>query len=55
MKWLKNLIAYMLLVKKKDKIEEVMDRLCINYTFFNKIIISNWYLLLNINKILIEF
>ena len=37
-------------VEKKDKTGEGMDRFCINYKPLNKIIISDKYLLLNINE-----
>ncbi len=43
------------IVRKKDKVEEGMNRLCINYASFNKLTISDRYPLPNINEILSSF
>jgi len=42
-------------IGKKDRAEEGMDRLCINYAPFNKRIIPDRYPLPNINKMLSSF
>ncbi len=44
-----------IVVGKKDGTEEGIDRLCINYTFFNKLTIPDKYPLSNINKMLLSF
>jgi len=40
-----------IVVEKKNRVGEEMNRLCINYELLNKIIILDKYLLFNINKI----
>ena len=51
-----NLYAFnMIVVKKKNKAKERIDRLYINYELLNKIIISDKYLLSNINEICNRF
>ncbi len=42
-------------VGKKDRAEEGMDRLCINYAPLNKRTIPDRYLLPNINEMLLSF
>ncbi len=42
-------------VEKKDKIGEDIDRFCVNYRSLNKIMISDRYPLPNINKIYSQF
>ncbi len=44
-----------IVVEKKDRAGESMDRLCINYTSLSKLIISDKYSLLNINEMLLNF
>jgi len=44
-----------IIVEKKDKVEEKMNKLCINYRSLNKIIILDRYLLSNINEIYNRF
>ena len=44
-----------IVVRKKDRIEEGIDRLCINYTPLNKLIILDRYPLPNINEMLLSF
>ncbi len=42
-------------IEKKDRAEEGMDRLCINYTHLNKLTIPDRYPLLNVNEMLSSF
>ncbi len=42
-------------VKKKDRVEEGIDKLCINYVPLNKLTISDRYFLFNINEMLSSF
>jgi len=42
-------------IEKKDGVGEGIDQLCINYASLNKFIISDKYLLPNINKMLLSF
>ena len=44
-----------IVIGKKDGVEEGMDRLCINYTSLNKLIIPDRYPLPNINEMLSNF
>ncbi len=51
-----NLYVFnIIIVEKKDKVEEKMNKLCINYRSLNKIIILDRYLLSNINEIYNRF
>ncbi len=51
-----NLYAFnIVVVEKKDRIEEGIDQLCINYAPLNKLTIPDRYLLPNINKMLSSF
>ncbi len=42
-------------IRKKDDVGKGLDKLYINYASFNKLTISNRYLLPNINKMLLNF
>ncbi len=42
-------------VRKKDRAREGIDKLCINYAFLNKLTIPDRYSLSNINKMLSSF
>ncbi len=48
-------IFNVVVVEKKDEVEEGMNRLCVNYKLLNKITIPDRYLLFNINEICSRF
>ncbi len=48
-------IFNIMIIKKKNKVEEGIDRLYVNYRPLNKISISDKYLLSNINEICSKF
>ncbi len=48
-------IFNVVVIRKKDDVEEGMNRLCINYTFLNKLTILDRYPLPNINEMLLSF
>ncbi len=48
-------IFNIVVIEKKDRVEEGMDWLCINYTSLNKLTILDKYPLPNINEMLLSF
>ncbi len=48
-------IFNIMIVKKKNRVREGINRFCVNYESLNKIIISDRYLLSNINEIYSRF